>query len=177
MRMTISAILAVAIAVSPLLAGQQPEPDKEKQKKEEPKKQSTPNPSQEPQGEEKPKPKPEKPKQEPPPPPKEQKQDEKKQRKTAEQNNQKQSAQNRHGRGQKIPEEKFHANFGQDHRFRVTRRDDQRFQHGGYWFEVVDGWPAGWSYEDDCYIEEDGDDYYLVDFIHPEFRILVIVVG
>jgi hypothetical protein len=45
--MTMSAILAVAIAVSPLLAGQQPEPDKEKQKKEEPKKQPTPNPSQE----------------------------------------------------------------------------------------------------------------------------------
>ena len=61
--------------------------------------------------------------------------------------------------------------------FRVTQRDDQRFHYGGYWFEVVNAWPAGWSYEDDCYIEEDGDDYYLVDFIHPEFRILVIVVG
>ena len=34
------------------------------------------------------------------------------------------------------------------------------FHYGGYWFQVVDVWPAGWPYEDDCYLEEDGDDYY-----------------
>jgi len=182
-----NAILAVAIAVSPLLAaGQEPEPDKEKQKKEEPKKQ----PAQEPQGQEKEKPKPkeEKPKQEPAPTKqqkqdeKQQKQDEKKQKEQSQQrqstgqNNRATSAEG-HGGGQRIPEEKFRADFGREHHFRIAHRDDRRFQYGGFWFEAVQAWPADWSYQDDCYIEEDGDDYYLVDFVHPELRVLVIVVS
>jgi len=83
------------------------------------------------------------------------------------------------GKGERIPQERFHASFGREHHFRVARRggDDRRFQYKGYWFEVVEVWPAGWSFDDDCYIEEDGDDYYLVDVIHPEVRVLVIVVS
>jgi hypothetical protein len=42
---------------------------------------------------------------------------------------------------------------------------------------VVEVWPARWSFDDDCYIEEDGDDYYLVDTVHPEIRVLVVVVS
>jgi hypothetical protein len=25
-----------------------------------------------------------------------------------------------------------------------------RFQYRGYWFEIVDPWPVGWAYTDDC---------------------------
>ena len=58
-----------------------------------------------------------------------------------------------------------------------TGGDNRRFRYSGYWFEVVEVWPAGWSFDDDCYIAEDGDDYYLIDVVHPEIRVLVIVVS
>ena len=194
MKTILRAILAVAVAGSPIFASQDPQTEKEKQKKEELKKQAAQTPAQEPQPEEKPKPKP-KPKQEPAPPPQQPKPEEKQQQKeqekqqkeqakqsnkqqTTQPNKQTRSAQGGQARGMKIPDPKFRASFGQEHRFRVasSARDDRRFHYGGYWFEVVEVWPAGWSFDDDCYIEEDGDDYYLVDYVHPEVRVLVIVV-
>jgi hypothetical protein len=88
-----------------------------------------------------------------------------------------------HGRGQRIPDDRFRSSFGREHTFRVQRqsgggqdRGDQRFPYGGYYFEYVDAWPNDWSYNDDFYIESMGDDYYLYDMRHPEMRILVIVV-
>ena len=194
MKIILSSILALAIAASPLLA-QEPDP-KEKPKQEEPKKQPQPKPKQEP--EEKSKAKPEKPKQEqgppkqPKPDEKQQQDDKERQKQQKEQakreNNRQPQEQNAprddrkqaaaRGKGQRIPPEKFRASFGREHHFRVARRgDDRRFQYGGYWFEVVEVWPVGWSFDDDCYIEEDGDDYYLVDIVHPEIRVLVIVVS
>lgn len=197
MKFILSSMLTLAIAGSPL-STQEPD-EKEKPKQEEPKKQPEPKekPAQEP--DDKPKPNPH-PKQEPAPPPKQQKPDETRQQpdekerqkqekeqtkrdknqppqeQTAPENNRHQQASGKH---QRIPPEKFHASFGREHHFRVARGagDSRRFQYSGYWFEVVDAWPAGWSYDDDCYIEEDGDDYYLVDLVHPEIRVLVIVVS
>jgi hypothetical protein len=77
----------------------------------------------------------------------------------------------------RIPEESFRVSFGREHHFRVARRDDRRFEYGGYIFEYVDAWPPDWSYDDDCYIEQDGDDYYLVNARHPGARVLVVIVG
>lgn len=77
----------------------------------------------------------------------------------------------------RIPPEKFHASFGREHHFHVERHGDRQFQYSGYVFEFVEPLPVGWSYDDDCYVEEDGDDYYLVDVVHPEIRILVVIVG
>jgi outer membrane biosynthesis protein TonB len=194
MKIILSSMLALAIAGSPLLT-REPDP-KEKPKQEEPKRQSPPQPKQEP--DEKSKPKPEKPKQEPAPPPKQPKQDERQQDEKERQKQQKEQAKRENNRppqeqnaprdnhkqagapskGQRIPPEKFRASFGREHHFRVARRgEDRRFQYGGYWFEVVEVWPARWSFDDDCYIEEDGDDYYLVDIVHPEIRVLVVVVS
>lgn len=198
MKIILSSMLALAIAGSPLLT-QEPDP-KEKPKQEEPKKQPPAKPKQEPEDKTAPKPKPEpEPKQEPAPPPKQQKpeerqrQDDKERQKqqkeqakrensrppqeqNAPHDNRKQAAER--GKGQRIPPEKFRVSFGREHHFRVARSGgDRRFQYGGYWFEVVEVWPAGWSFDDDCYIEEDGDDYYLVDIVHPEIRVLVIVVS
>jgi len=193
MKIILSSMLALAIAGWPL-GTQEPDP-KEKPKQEEPKKQP---PKQQPDETPQPKSKPEKPKQEPAPPPKQkpdekqQQQDEKERQKqqkeeakreknrppqqqSTQPDNRKQSG--AQAKGQRIPPEKFRASFGREHHFRVAHRDDRRFQYSGYWFEVVEVWPAGWSFDDDCYIEEDGDDYYLVDIVHPGIRVLVIVVS
>src|SRR5262249_37709733 len=154
------------------------EPD-EKPKPEEPKK------KQEPQGQDKTKPKPkEEPKQEPAPSAKERKPDEKQQKEQSKQEKkQHQSpstgqAPGKPAQGKKIPAAKFHSSFGSTHHFRVTRSgsDNRHFQYGGYVFEVVE-WPVGWYFDDECYIEEEGDDYYLVDVVRPELRVIVIVVS
>jgi len=145
----------------------------------------------------KPKPKPLPPAQEPPTPPKPQTPEEKKpqhpqqeqqppqerkqtkeEKKQQKQNQQaQQSPQGSHGKGIKIPPQKFQAKFGREHTFGVQRlQDNRRFQYGGYWFEIVEVWPAGWGFDDLCYIDEDGDNYYLVDTLHPGYQLLIIVV-
>ncbi|HEY6129163.1 MAG TPA: hypothetical protein VIW23_13370 [Candidatus Acidoferrum sp.] len=111
-----------------------------------------------------------------------QKQDEKanrqeKERQTPETNRSQNPQRGTRTNARRIPPEKFHASFGREHHFHVERRGDRQFQYGGYVFEFVDVLPAGWSFDDECYIEEDGDDYYLVDVIHPEIRVLVVIVG
>ena len=202
MKTILRAILGVTIAVSPLLAGQEPT-EKEKQKQDEPRKQPPPNQQQEPQPPEKPKPKPEKPQPEPAAPPKQQKPDEKqqqqqeqeKQKQTKEEgkkskDNKQQQGQNgqqnsrtqestqaSHSKGKRIPPEKFQSSFGSQHHFHVQYlQDGRRFQRAGYWFEIVEVWPADWSYDDDCYIEEDAGEYYIVDLYHPGVRVSLIVV-
>jgi outer membrane biosynthesis protein TonB len=198
MKLFLGSMLALAIAGSPLLARQEPQDDKDKPKQEEPKAKPKPDdkdkakPKQEPQA------KPDdkaKPKQEPQPKPDEkqqqktdkerQKQDERQQpeanRPAQPRQNAPQAAPDReqaqggHGRGQRIPEERYRAAFGKEHRFHV-RHAERRFQYGGYWFEVVQPWPAAWVADDDCYLEEDGDEYFLVDLVHPDLRVEVIVV-
>ena len=183
MKLFLGSVLALTIAGSPLLARQEPQDDKDKPKQEEPKA----------------KPKPEdkdkaKPKQEPQPKPDEkqkadkerQKQDERQQpeanrpaqqRQNASQADagKREQARGGNGRGQRIPEERYRAAFGREHRMHV-RHAEQRFEYGGYWFEVVQPWPAAWVADDDCYIEEDGDSYFLVDLLHPDLRVEVIVV-
>lgn len=195
MKFILSTILALAVAGAPVRV-QEPD-DKSKPQQEDPKK-KPPEPKAKQQPDEKPKSKPEKPpKQEPQQPPRQadEKQREKQQKEQIKQ--QKEQDKTERGsrqqeqtarpgdtrqalaKGQQIPPEKFRASFGRGHHFRVARSggDDRRFRYSGYWFEVVDVWPAGWSFDDECYVEEDGDDYYLVDVIHPEVRALVIVVS
>jgi outer membrane biosynthesis protein TonB len=200
MKAILGAILGITITFSPLVAGQEPAPEKEKQKQDEAKK--PPTKQQEPQTPEKPKPKPEKPAQPPAPPKpqkpgpedKQQQQDKQQQKENQEeakkaqqskppgqsgqQNNAKQeTARASYGKGQRIPTEKFQSSFGSQHHFRVQHLENgRRFESGGYRFELVEVWPAGWSYDDDCYIEQDGDDYYVVDLYHPDIRVAVIVV-
>ena len=74
------------------------------------------------------------------------------------------------GRGS-IPEARFHESFGRDHTFHVNRDEfnggSGRFQYGGYWFNVVDSWPAGWLYTDDVYVDYINGGYFLCDPYHP----------
>ncbi len=79
------------------------------------------------------------------------------------------------GNARRIPDDKFRSHFGPQHHFRPARGNNGRFQYGGYWFVYTDPWPSGWSYDDDCYIEDDGGVYYLVDALHPDLRLVVVV--
>lgn len=83
------------------------------------------------------------------------------------------------GKGGHIPDDKFRAQFGRSHTFRATQvivRGRPQFQYGGYNFELVDAWPAGWAYTDECYIDYIDGEYFLIDLLHPGMQIAVIVV-
>jgi len=178
MKAILRSMLALAIAGSPLVARQEPQDDKDKAKPEQPKK-PEPKPKPEAKSKQEPQPKTED-KQQQKADKERQKQEEKQQREANRPAQQRQTppqgrAQGGHGRGQRIPEQRFRAAFGKEHRFHV-QHEEQRFQYGGFWFEVVEPWPADWVFDDDCYIDEDEDSYYLVDALHPDLRIVVVVV-
>src|SRR6266576_4260239 len=88
-------------------------------------------------------------------------------------------------RGYRIPQDRFRANFGRGHWFRVHSAPIlvvggyPRFQYGGFWFSVVDPWPEYWSDDwydnDDVYIEYYGDGYYLYNRRFPQDRIAISV--
>lgn len=77
----------------------------------------------------------------------------------------------------RIPDQDFRTHFGREHAFRVARRDDRRFNYGGYWFAYSQPWPADWSYDDDVYVDDIDGEYYLIDPFHPGIRLLLIVVS
>jgi hypothetical protein len=84
----------------------------------------------------------------------------------AQKNAQPQRAAANHGR---IPDDRFKANFGQQHRFRVSQADyrNHRFQYGGYAFGFVDPWPSNWLYTQDVYVVEINGVYYLCNASYP----------
>jgi hypothetical protein len=79
-------------------------------------------------------------------------------------------AQSGGGRGS-ISEARFHSSFGHDHTFHVNRAEFAggagRFQYGGYWFNILDPWPAGWLYTDNVYVDYLNGGYFLCDPYHP----------
>jgi hypothetical protein len=83
--------------------------------------------------------------------------------------------------GRRIPDEKFHSSFGRQHTFKVQRtvivEGQPRFQYSGYSFALVDPWPVGWAYTDDCYVDYIDGEYVLIDLLHPGVQIVLIVVG
>lgn len=46
-----------------------------------------------------------------------------------------------------------------------------RFQYGGYSFGYNQGWPAGWGYNDNFYVEYIGGAYFLCDLRYPGIQI------
>jgi len=83
------------------------------------------------------------------------------------------------GRGGHIPDEKFRASFGRSHTFTaktVIVEGRPQFQYSGYSFQLVDAWPVGWAYTDDCYIDFIDGEYFLFDLLHPGVRVAVFVV-
>jgi hypothetical protein len=88
--------------------------------------------------------------------------------KPAEKNAQEQQRAGNNGGG-RIPADKFKANFGQQHTFRVSQSDysNHRFQYGGYSFGFVDAWPSNWLYTQDVYVIEINGVYYLCNASFP----------
>jgi hypothetical protein len=83
-------------------------------------------------------------------------------------------------RGKRIPDDKFRSSFGREHHFHVDRTrvvnvSQPVVVYGGYSFQLVDAWPAEWSYNDDVYIDYVDDGYYMFDAEHPGIRIAVFV--
>jgi flagellar motor protein MotB len=83
-------------------------------------------------------------------------------------------------RGGRIPDDRFRAHFGREHRFRIIRptivAGYPRFQYGGYWFGFIDPWPTRWHYTDDVYVDCIDGGYYLYNPVHPGIRIGINVV-
>jgi hypothetical protein len=46
-----------------------------------------------------------------------------------------------------------------------------RFHYGGYWFGYNQAWPAGWDYNDNCYVEYIDGAYYMSNLRHPGVRL------
>jgi len=83
-------------------------------------------------------------------------------------------------RGGHIPDDHFRSHFGRQHTVVINRpvivEGQPRFQSGGYWFTIVDVWPADWAYTDQCYIDYIDGEYFLFDLAHPGVRIALFVV-
>jgi hypothetical protein len=80
------------------------------------------------------------------------------------------------GKG-RIPDDRFKANFGQEHRFRVTQGDysNRRFEYGGYSFGFVDAWPSNWLYTQDVYVVDIDGVYYLCNASYPGINIALSI--
>ncbi len=98
----------------------------------------------------------------------EQEKNTKQEEKTTQQHEQqaKSGQQSQHGR---IPDDKFRANFGREHTFRVSQADyrNHRFQYGGYSFGFVGVWPSNWLYTQDVFVVDIGGVYYLCNPVYP----------
>jgi len=78
----------------------------------------------------------------------------------------------------RIPDDRFKANFGEQHRFRVSQADysrDRRFQYGGYWFGFSDPWPTNWLYTQDVFVVEIDGMYYLCNPMFPGVNVALSV--
>jgi hypothetical protein len=84
------------------------------------------------------------------------------------------------GKSGRIPDDKFRANFGRQHTFKIGHPQNvggrPRFQYGGYSFIIADPWPVGWAYTDDCYVDYIDGEYFIFDVLHPGVQIAITVV-
>ncbi len=75
----------------------------------------------------------------------------------------------------RISDASYRSHFGRGHSFHVGHpqmiEGYNRFQYGGYWFGFNEGWPEGWDYNDDFYVEYIDGAYYLFNLRHPGFRL------
>ena len=77
--------------------------------------------------------------------------------------------QEQHASGRRIPDDRYRANFGREHSFRVNEGDyrNHRFQYGGYWFGFAGVWPSNWLYTQDVYVIDIDGVYYLCNPVYP----------
>jgi outer membrane biosynthesis protein TonB len=77
----------------------------------------------------------------------------------------------------RIPDDRYKANFGSEHTFRVTQGDynNRRFQYGGYSFGFVGEWPSNWLYTQNLYVIDIDGVYYLCNPAYPGVNIALSV--
>jgi hypothetical protein len=78
----------------------------------------------------------------------------------------------------RIPDDRYKANFGREHRFHVNQADyarDRRFQYGGYWFGFAQPWPSNWLYTQDVFVVEINGVYYLCNASYPGVNVALNV--
>jgi hypothetical protein len=88
-------------------------------------------------------------------------------------------------RGYRIPEDRYRVYFGPAHVFPIYSvpvtvvSGYPRFQYQGFWFTVVDPWPAAWGndwyYNDNVYIIYTDGGYYLCNPSYPGVELAVNV--
>jgi hypothetical protein len=85
--------------------------------------------------------------------------------------------QEQHAAGGRIPADRYRANFGREHTFRVSQGDFRsgRFQYGGYWFGFGGAWPSNWLYTQDVYVVEIDGMYYLCNPMYPGVNLVISV--
>src|ERR1700722_5605381 len=80
----------------------------------------------------------------------------------------------------RIPDERFHSNFGRGHEFRIGSPElvggYSRFQYGGYSFGFIQPWPVGWYYTDDVYVDYIDGEYFLFNPYYPGVRLGINVI-
>src|SRR5271168_199651 len=81
------------------------------------------------------------------------------------------------GNAGRIPDDRYRANFGREHTFRVSQGDygNRRFQYGGYWFGFVGVWPSNWLYTQNVYVIDIDGVYYLCNPVYPGVNIALSV--
>jgi hypothetical protein len=107
------------------------------------------------------------------------KQEKEDQKQGQKQSNDKMTSAGSANKGGHIPDDKFRAHFGRSHTFTaktVIVQGQPQFQYGGYSFQLVEAWPVGWAYTDQCYIDYINGEYFLFDLLHPGVQIAVFVV-
>jgi type IV secretory pathway VirB10-like protein len=86
-------------------------------------------------------------------------------------------AQRAGGNSRGIPADRYKANFGSGHTFRVNQGDynNHSFQYGGYSFGFVGVWPSNWLYTQNVYVVDIDGVYYLCNPMYPGVNIALIV--
>ncbi len=82
-------------------------------------------------------------------------------------------------RGGRIPDDRYRAKFGEQHRFHVSQNDyarNHRFKYGGYSFGFVGVWPSDWLYTQDVYVIEIDGVYYLCNPMFPGVNLEISVI-
>jgi hypothetical protein len=79
----------------------------------------------------------------------------------------------------RISNANYHEHFGHGHSFHMGHPQFiggyNRFQYGGYWFGYNEGWPLGWGYDDDVYVDYVGGAYFMYNLRHPGVHIALNV--
>ena len=73
-----------------------------------------------------------------------------------------------------IPNDRFRAHFGREHKFHLSQSaygKDRHFHYGGYSFGFVDEWPTNWLPTEDLFVLQIDGGYYLSNRTYPGVNI------